>query len=211
MKEIFEKIWELALPYQDKRDDEGHARSVTDFAFELLKTESADEDILIPAAILHDIGWSQLSEEERFYVFKNKITKEVEMKTKSKVNVRVKHELEGAKLAQKILEKVDYDKNRIKKIIKVIKQHDTGKNIISPEDRLMRDADKLWSFSKLGFQADIRRFGLFPKECYEMAVKRVDMPNYFNTESAKKIARKELEKNKIKFMDSAIKELEKEL
>ena len=25
MKEIFEKIWELALPYQDKRDDAGHA------------------------------------------------------------------------------------------------------------------------------------------------------------------------------------------
>lgn len=23
MKEIFERIWELALPYQDKRDDKG--------------------------------------------------------------------------------------------------------------------------------------------------------------------------------------------
>lgn len=202
MEGIFEKIWDLALPYQDKRDDEGHAKIVTDFAFELLKTESADEDILIPAAILHDIGWSQLSEEERFYIFKHGITKEVEMKMKSKVNVRVKHEIEGARLAEKILDELNYDKNKIKKIIEIVKYHDTGKTIISPEDCLLKDADKLWTFSKLGFEADIRRFGFSQKECYEMTVKRVDMPNYFNTESAKKIAKRELREREEELEDA---------
>lgn len=196
MKNVFEKIWKIALPYQDKRNDEGHARIVADFAFELLKTEFADEGIVIPAAILHDIGWSQLSKEERFYVFKHKITKEVEMEMKSKMSVRVKHETEGAKLAKKILEQVNYDKNKTKRIIEIIKQHDTGKNIISREDALMKDADKLWTYTKLGLEADSRRFGFSLKECCKMAAKRIDMPNYFNTESAKKIARRELKKIK---------------
>jgi len=199
VKKIFKKIWELALPYQDKRDDKGHAKMVTDFAFELLKTESADEDVLVPAAILHDIGWSQLSKEERFYIFKKKITKEVEMKNKVKVNVRAKHQIEGVKLTKRILKQVGYNKDKITKIIKIIKQHDTGKSIISREDKLLKDADKLWTYSKLGIKADIRRFGLTAKECYNMAVKRVDMPNYFNTESAKKLARIELEKREKDF------------
>lgn len=199
MKEIFKEIWELALPYQDKRNDKGHGKTVTDFAFKLLKSETADENVLIPAAILHDIGWSQLSKEERFYIFKHKITKEVERKMKSKLDVRVKHELEGAELANKILEKVNYDKNKIKKIVNIVSKHDTEKSFISREGTLLRDADKLWTYSKLGFMADIKRFGLTPKKCYDMAVNRIDMSDYFNTKSAKKLAEKEIIKRKSNF------------
>ena len=63
MKEIFEKIWELALPYQDKRDDSGHAATSLKYALQLVELENGDEDVIIPAIILHDVGWSQLVKE----------------------------------------------------------------------------------------------------------------------------------------------------
>ena len=60
MKEIFEKIWETALPYQDQRNDDGHARVTLKYAKELVKLEDGNEDIVIPAIILHDVGYSQI-------------------------------------------------------------------------------------------------------------------------------------------------------
>jgi hypothetical protein len=53
MKEIFEKIWETALPYQDQRNDDGHARTTLKYAKKLVKLEDGNEDIVIPAIILH--------------------------------------------------------------------------------------------------------------------------------------------------------------
>ena len=65
MKDIFNKIWELALPYQDKREDSGHAATSLQYAQKLVELENADEDVVIPAVILHDVGWSQLPEKRR--------------------------------------------------------------------------------------------------------------------------------------------------
>ncbi|MDA2922554.1 HD domain-containing protein [Patescibacteria group bacterium AH-259-L07] len=196
MEKVYEEIFELSKPYQDTRDDAGHAEIVAQFAIELLKSESADEEIVVPAAILHDIGWSQLSEEERFYIFKNKITKEKELSMKSKVDVRVKHEIEGARLAKKILNDLNYDSEKTKKIVEIIRQHDTNKNPISKEDRVLKDADKLWTFTLTGIEADERRFGYSKEKLIDMAEKRIDRSDYFLTESAKKLARRELMKVK---------------
>lgn len=194
MKKIFEKIWEIALPFQDVRDDDGHAESVTHFAVELLKCEPGDEDVVIPAAILHDTGWSQMSEEERFYIFKNGITKERELQMDAKVDVRVKHEEEGVKMVKEILGKISYAEDKINRIIEIVRQHDTNKNAINNEDRIMKDADKLWTFSLKGIEADVRRFGFSKQKCFVMAENRIDLENYFHTESAKRIAREELMK-----------------
>ena len=91
MKAIHRKILELSLPYQDKRDDKGHARTVTDFAIMLLKTERADPDVVIPAAILHDIGWSKMPKKERFGPVKSK-----KIGNKETGSLRRKHEKLGA-------------------------------------------------------------------------------------------------------------------
>ena len=55
IKEEFVKIWDMALPYQDKRDDKGHARIVTEYAIKLCSIENAEDKIVVPAAILHYI------------------------------------------------------------------------------------------------------------------------------------------------------------
>ena len=60
MEKIFQRIWDLAFCYQDKRNDKGHAKIVTNYVIKLAEIEKADKNVVIPAAILHDIGWSKI-------------------------------------------------------------------------------------------------------------------------------------------------------
>lgn len=192
MKKIFEQIWQLALPYQDKIDDKGHAKTVTDYAYQLLEKEKANEDIVIPAAILHDVGWSQLPRKERFLKFSPTATKE------EKQQNRLKHQKESVKIAKRILRKVGYPKNWSEKILEIISQHDTRKGFISQEEGLVRDADKLWRFSKIGFKDDLKRFKFSFQKLEEKLLKNLQDPNFIYSKTAKKIAAEELGKRKLK-------------
>lgn len=185
-KEIFKKIWELALPYQDKRDDAGHAEIVTNFAILLCELEKASDDIIVPAAILHDIGWSQMPEGERFLIFDKNKTPEAERK------VRIRHQEDGSKLANEILTSISYPKDLSEQIIEIISQHDTRDGFFSQEDGLMRDADKLWRYCKIGFNSDLIRSNVIFDYLYNKREKQIDEPNFFYSENAKQIARNEL-------------------
>lgn len=193
MKEKFKKIWEMAIPFQDKRDDNGHAEIVTNYAIQLCKLEKIKDDIVVPAAILHDIGWSCLTKKERFLIFDPCLTPEAERK------IRIKHEEKSAKLAKKILNQVKYPLDLMGNIVEIISKHDTRKNFLSKEDGLVRDADKLWMYTKIGLEADIRRRGLTFDELYNYLKKQIDKKYFFYSESAKKIARKEFEDRKKEF------------
>lgn len=188
MKNIYKKIWKLALPFQDFRNDKGHAKITLNFALKLLNMEKGREEIVIPAIILHDIGWSQLSKKERFLIFAKKPTK------RAKEKVRIKHQKEGVILARNILKKVNYDKNLTNEILKIISQHDTGKRFISKEDGIVKDADKLWRFSKIGFNADLKRFKITPTQNLKRRNSLIDQKGFFFSKSAKEIAREELKK-----------------
>ncbi len=192
MKEIYDKIWKLALPYQDKRGDKGHAKTVLNYAIELAKSENADEEIVIPAAILHDIGWSLLPGEERLSIF-GKITKE------DKIKVKKKHEEAGVNLAKEILEKVNYDAKLTGEIAEIISGHDTRAGFISKNEGIARDADKLWRFSKKGFWVDVTRNNTTCNKLYERREEKLNAPNFFYSETARTIAKSELEKRKKEF------------
>ena len=151
MKKIHQKIWQLATPYQDKRDDQSHAEIVTNYAIKLCKIEKGIGDVIIPAAILHDVGWSQLSKEEKFLIFNHNAT------NSEILEVRYKHQDAGVKISREILNELNYPKKIIDEIVEIISQHDTRESFISKNEGLVRDADKLWRFSKVGFAADIKR------------------------------------------------------
>lgn len=193
MKEIHKKIWKLALPYQDMRDDKGHVKTVLDFALQLLKCESADADVVIPAAILHDIGWSQMTEKERMGPVSGIVSEEKEK------TLRCKHEKLGAKIAGKILREVKYDRKLIKEITSIIDGHDTRKGFISKNDGIVRDADKLWRFSKKGMMTDIKRRKHSPSDSIKLYKNQMISPNYFYSKTAQKIALTELQKRKKEF------------
>jgi HD superfamily phosphodiesterase len=190
MKEIFERIWELALPYQDKRDDAGHAETTLHYAQTLAELENANEDVIIPAIILHDIGWSQLPRSEWLTIFDNRTS------SQDKRSIQLKHQGEGVRLARDILTMVAYSAELTGAIVEIISEHDTRQGFISKDEGLVRDADKLWRFSRAGFEADAARQG----SGHEIHCKRLEdsikHPAYFYSEAAKHIALKELESRK---------------
>ncbi len=69
MSAIFDEIWRRAKPYLDTRQNETHTEIATRFADTLLDKEGGDEDVVIPAIILHDVGWKKIPESQQLKAF----------------------------------------------------------------------------------------------------------------------------------------------
>ena len=187
MKDIFNKIWELAQPYQDRRDDAGHAETSLKYACKLVTLENGDEDVVIPAIILHDVGWSQLPEERRMMVFDPR-TKEEDRR-----DVVYEHQIESIKLAIKILRKVNYPPELTDEILDIISQHDTRKGFISKNEGIVRDSDKLWRTSKEGFTVSEARAKKREAQRFKLLEEGLNKEHYFYSEKARQMALADLE------------------
>ncbi|UCE34565.1 MAG: HD domain-containing protein [Deltaproteobacteria bacterium] len=191
MKRIFEKIWELAEPYLDTRDNTIHTRISVRLAYQLLDREGGDPAIVIPAIILHDVGWKAIPENLHLAAFGPKATS-------PELN-RV-HEVEGVRIAKEILEQVQYDHGRIEEILEIIDGHDSREEPLSLNDKLVKDADRLSRYAKEIFHIDMQRYN----HTYEEELNRIrsQLEKWFFTRSAKRIARKELRNRLEEFTDT---------
>lgn len=183
LQKVFKQIWELALPYQDARDDAGHARVVTMYAIAICGNENTDANVVVPAAILHDIGWSQLNEDERMLIFNKDNPKELRLK------MRYRHQEEGVKLAKEILKKVQYPKKYINEILEIISEHDTREGFTSANEGAMRDADKLWRFDAYGFLDDNKNSQITYKRHLKALGEYFENPNFFYFQSSETLAK----------------------
>jgi HD superfamily phosphodiesterase len=190
MKEIFNKIWQLALPYQDQRDDNGHAETSFNYARELVLREGGNEDVIIPAIILHDIGWSRLIKGRRILVFARSAREE------DKLEVQLEHQNESVKLASYILKEVNYPDELVPEILEIISQHDTRKGFISENEGLVRDADKLWRTSQRGTAAAEARMLKHEEGDWKKLEENMNKPDYFYSQTARQIAFADLELRK---------------
>lgn len=193
MSPIEKDIWQKALPYQDKRRDTGHAENVVYFALKLLEIIDAKREIVIPAAILHDIGWSQMTKEElnSFYLPNWRDYEPA---------LRKRHQDLGVNSAEEILGEVDYPNEFYKNILDIISQHDTRKGFLSKEDGVVRDADKLWRYTLQHFKIALKErkddlVGIYSSKdgIYSHLLKNITKPDFFYSNIAKEIARIELE------------------
>lgn len=193
MKQIHELVWKLALPFQDKRKDNGHASIALKYAQELLeKITVANPDIVIPAIILHDIGWSQMPEEKLLIAY-NHTSKKTEYYIAC-----LEHQIFALEPAMRILKEADYDPLLIPWILIIISQHDTRKGWHSFEDAIVRDADKLWRYSETLLRVGIKNKGWTKKEEIKEHLRKteenIEREGFFMTAAAKKIARRDFEK-----------------
>ncbi|MCM8798395.1 MAG: HD domain-containing protein [Candidatus Omnitrophica bacterium] len=108
---------------EDKKRIE-HAKKVLNFSEELLKKEKGDWHIVIPAAILHDVG-IKVAEEK--YGSSNE-------------NLQEK---EGSEIARKILLKVGLKKEDIEEICQIISHHHSPAVIDTLNFKILYDADWL--------------------------------------------------------------------
>ena len=181
MRPIYDEIWKLAEPYLKTRDNLIHTKISEAFAYRLLGKEGGDESIVIPAIILHDVGWMQVPEHLQLKAFgPNAVFPELNRL----------HESEGAKLAKQILETVGYNEGAQREIASIIEGHDSRKEGLSLNDKIVKDADKLWRFSKEGLRVDMRRFEQSLKECLERLRSHLD--TWYLTRTGKELARLEL-------------------
>ncbi len=86
------------------RDDK-HAKEVAEFILEYNKEKKLNFDVLIPLAIMHDIGHCAIPQEHFKYITgRGKV-----------INGKLVHMLAGAKIAKDILDSINYDKKRLRK------------------------------------------------------------------------------------------------
>ncbi|MEM8863512.1 MAG: NUDIX domain-containing protein, partial [Chloroflexota bacterium] len=98
------------------------------------------------------------------------------------------HEIEGVKIAKEILDALQFDPQKTELICNIIDGHDSREEAVSLEDKLVKDADKLWRFTVSA--ADIAGrgwMGLSHAAFNSYVTTRID--GWMLTEAAKEIAR----------------------
>ncbi|MFA6097916.1 MAG: HD domain-containing protein [Patescibacteria group bacterium] len=149
MKLIYAQIWKEAAHFLKKgrKWDYLHTKIIIRYAEKLSKLNNIDGMILMPAVILHDIGWGVLP-------------KKLKINYRGK-QARLAHMRAGAKLARQILLKINFPRQYISEIVHLVGVHDLpsesiGGILTAKYERLLRDIDLLWRFTKEGFWKDIR-------------------------------------------------------
>lgn len=178
--------------------------------------KNADIDVLIPAALLHDIA---------------------RVKESSDLTGEIDHAVLGGTMAEEILRKLDYDKEEIEKIKHCITAHRfrTGNEPQTIEAKILYDADKLDAIGAIGIARCFMLGGQFGQSLsinegiedylnsnsvengrlknvskhtpiieYEIKLKRI--PEKLYTEKAKQIA-----SERMKYMDGFFEKLNLEM
>ena len=149
MKSIYQKMFERAKPFLRTRKNFIHTKIALQYAVKLLKEVKGDEEVVIPAILLHDVGWKAVPEPLQLNAFGP---------NRSNFQAARLHEVEGAKTAKKILEELRYPSEKVDEICRIIRGHDSRERSISRSDRIVKDADKLFRYSRRGVAIDLERF-----------------------------------------------------
>jgi HD superfamily phosphodiesterase len=188
------QLFEQAKPYLAARDDLVHTRISHQYAIFLMEREGGNRKIIEPAIILHDVGWSCLGAGEIRAAFG------VKAEGAKSERLNRTHEKEGAVIARRLLEHNNYHSLFIDKIASIIRTHDSGEDIQSLEEALVKDADKLWRFSEIGFSREVERQELAPIELYRHLAAHYE--TWFCTQTAFETAAEELRERKKQFRPS---------
>ena len=104
----------------------------------------ADEAVVLPAILLHDVGWYVISDDLQTQALVGS------PKSDNRPDISRLHETEGVRIAGEVLTSLDYEAAKIKEIQQIIDGHDTRLEALSLNDALVKDADKLWRFDPVG-------------------------------------------------------------
>ena len=206
---IFQKIKERSEEFlKHSHHSKSHVERVYNLAVRIAKEENADLDVVKAAVLLHDIA--RAMEDEG--------------------NIE-DHATEGAKMAKKVLEEVNFPKQKIDKVIHCIEAHrfKKGMEAESLEAKILQDADRLDIIGAVGLARVFTRSGwsnlpiydptILPKEKYDgksltavnhMYEKILKVKDTINTNTGKEIA-EERHKFVAQFLERLLKEWKGEM
>ena len=203
--ERYRGIWGLAKPYlaESRWWDLMHTEMSIGYLFKIIKEEGKEEleNVLVPAIILHDVGWSTIGDEKHV--------------SWGGEEMRRKHMEMGAKIAEDVLNRVGYDPLLTKQIVHLVSTHDNtylGIEQKTYEEKLVRDADACFVLTELSFWKDyhvksvIKGEGLAPAEFFE---RQVEKNSSRHTKTAQKITTKQIEERRAEIADASITPLQR--
>jgi HD superfamily phosphodiesterase len=179
LRDVDRPVWRAAAPYLDVRSNDGHTIYAYGLARALLDHHpEADPEVVLPAILLHDTGWSQVDPED--------VLKAIEPGA-SRHDLVIQHEKEGARIATAILTELGFEQERIDTIVTIIDGHDSRLTALSLDDSLVKDADKLWRLTPHGVDTVMDWFGLDREQAHRLIGSRVH--DHLFTDAAKAMAR----------------------
>lgn len=146
METIYDQIYALAEPYWHTRSGEVHMPESYALAQQLLSHyPAADESVVLPAILLHDIGYFGLPTETQMQGIAGS-------PNGWDGDITRIHEQRGAQWAGELLSSINYAPHKIREIQQIIDGHDSRTFALSLNDAIVKDADKLWRFTLSGVQ-----------------------------------------------------------
>jgi hypothetical protein len=186
----YDAVWRAAEPYMRVRKNDVHIPLSFAFAQKLLDIyPDADRDIVSLAILLHDIGWYTIDMKD--------IIEKGFGPNMMQSDVRFLHESEGVRISREILEKLDWPEAVIAAVGEIIDGHDTRPQPKSLDDRLVRDADKLWRFTVTGISVACDWFKMTPHAYCDRQQKQLGL---FETEAGRRMAEEELPRTRAALM-----------
>ncbi len=130
----FQKIWKkcLALFKQGRPGDDEHAKETVEMILNYKGKIKIDRDILIPVAMMHDIGHAAILPEHFKYI----------TGSEKIANGKLAHMLTGAKIASNILKSIEYPREKTIEIVEIISMHDADQlNISNAKIKMIYDTE----------------------------------------------------------------------
>lgn len=152
----YDLVWRAAEPYMRARKNDVHVPLSFAWAQKLLdQYPDADRDICSLAILLHDIGWYSIDMDRI-------ISEGFRSENVLQSDVRYLHEAEGVRMGTEVLRQTGWGDEVIAAVCEIIDGHDTRPDPHHLNDRIVRDADKLWRFEVTGIAVACDWFGTTP-------------------------------------------------
>lgn len=174
-----DEVWILAAPHLHVRNNDSHTLYAYGLARALLRSEpDADPEVVLPAILLHDTGWSTVPDAEIL---------EAIAPGGGRPDLVRHHEVEGARIAREVLESLGRPASIVDRVVAIIDGHDSRREAMSLEDAVVKDADKLWRVTPHGLATVQGWFDLDHAEALRITGARVQHALF--TEAARAMAR----------------------
>ena len=183
----FGSIFERAEAYCKSPLDLVHLQESVQCAEWLCARERGNIDVVMPAIMLHDVGWAAMTENDREIAYGSTI---------ESVRLLHRHEEEGAAMARQILAELKYDSLVIDEVATIIAYHETWQRARSTNEAIVKDANLLARFTPAGFEATCAR--LHKTEGELVSILNESVEKQFSTQNARIAGRLHLAKRRLR-------------
>jgi hypothetical protein len=137
-------LWHDAKAYLNVRNNDEHTLVAYAVAKTLLaQIPQADESVVLPAILLHDVGWKRVPQH---------LLLDAIGRNPSRPDLVRDHELYGVDIARDILTRHQPEGVDVEAVLALTDGHDTPRHARSINDAVVKDADKGWRTTPHGMR-----------------------------------------------------------